>query len=141
MNYKQFQAINTSHDGVLMEREFIKAEGYIKLIEKARKDIPTDGDVLELVLTKYNKTYKSAHIEDNGFYENELSYCEEPYTPFVTKSGKCGASGGAWGSIPKAGALEYLGKVDKLFWTWEGLPRANGGMYFIAKVNKWRMVI
>lgn len=115
---------------------------YIKFIESTRSvSTPKNGDIVELV-TEQGDYYENAHLEFDCFRdENEISYCEKPYVPFISESNNdisCSTSGGAWGHIPVPD-LKYTGVRKKTFCYFGGrFARAHGAIYFTANVSVWQ---
>ena len=120
---------------------FNDVKKYFELKEEIenRSEKLQPGDMLEIWSNNNKIFYKYAHVETATHYDNGLTYCEQPYTPWYSK-GSYSASGGAWGQIDLS-KCEYVGKEDKLFCTW-GMcgAKGNGAFNINAQVNKYKMI-
>ena len=133
---------NPSYFGIVDETDVKIANNLIELIESTRsKETPKAGDYL-IYTDKYGDYHRHAHIE----YTTENRYggnvCDNGSCAFIgakeDKSGIwCQGSGGPWSDVPIS-EMKYVGEEEKSFWTWGSVgARANGGIYFKAKVSVW----
>lgn len=120
-----------------------------KLLEDGRLNAkePIIGDII-ICTTPDNldkPNYPNAHLDSP--LENEYaSICVQPSSaPFVFHDGekitKFSCSGGYWTAEQEIKMFEYMGQDKKLFCQWGHCGMAHSGaIYFIAKVNVWRLV-
>lgn len=135
--------INYSYDCEhhVTDSDLTMANRYVERIESTRsKTQPKTGDLL-LLTDKYGKYYDHAHLEFDTLKDTGvISYCENPYTPFVNMSSdgiSCSTSGGAWGHIPVS-KLKYVGSQEKAFCDFgHNGGCANGAVTFYANVSVW----
>ena len=119
----------------------IELYGKLKKVLEDRPSGPTSGDIVEIWSNNGQCFYRNGHIEKSSYHKTGLTYCEQPYIPFVNNDGTgIQASGGAWGEFPKK--FKYVGKREKLFKVWGHCGACGNGAFNIkATVNVWKIVI
>lgn len=142
LNIEELKKMQCDYAFVIEEYEVKKANEYIELMNKERKNvnIPVAGDVLQYT-NKYGVYYGFAHIDSVFESSKEVYICENAYVPFILKGRNdkiCfSTSGGAWHYIDYS-KFKKVGTTKRAFCDWGSCGACGDGAFrFLADVNVW----
>lgn len=138
------KAANPSKVYEVCEKDAINVNALVALLEKNfQKPEPTPGDLI--VCRGYSNYYKKEVVYSQGVIDKVcengmLHICVEPMVPHILASGHLDTSGGYWFTCHKDEIKRSQKETSgqRSFWCWDSLgPRAQGGLYFQAKLKIW----
>lgn len=101
---------------------------------------PCPCDMLEVWSNNDRIFYHNAHIEKCSYNDTGWTWVEHASSHYIDID--CySTSGGAWHELD-INNIEYVGKAEKVIWTWSHTgARGNGGLYIKVQVNKFKLVL
>jgi len=146
----QLQRKNTRYEEIftgfapVTKRIVDKVNRIINKLETSRdNEKPVPGDRIICISENGKTEYPNGHLEDMNYLDEfGCHICVQPYIPHCGLSDGdyfFSTSGGYWFQETDISKFEYVGKATKEFWTWGNTPCGNGGIYFPATVNVWKL--
>jgi single-strand DNA-binding protein len=140
-------ALNTSyhHNHRVTDADVAKINRLVSLIEAARQIDPTrplEGDRIICVSPEKGVVSRHGHIQNRMSFDNWMTICTDPYTPFVDESLRSDASGGYWISVEEKdiALFTFVGQELKTFCAWGHMGMTgNGAIDFQAEVFVWEL--
>jgi len=135
---------NPSKASEIRDRDVDKVNALLRIFKKNLTiPTPTPGDII--ICHGYNLYHGKEVVYNRGLInevseDDKLRICIKPQAPFVCNSGALSTSGGYWFACASSEVIRASCVGERTFWCWDSWgARANGSVYFQAKVKVWEV--